>query len=124
MATKAGAKETKFEAPAHAELDPAVAALLAEGWEDVGGGLIIPWSEGLTIRGRVVGLREGKFSTLVTISTAEGAITVGCPVILKNRLESVSINDDVYIRCLGKVMTDAGQEAWDFKVLRKQAAKP
>lgn len=102
-------------------------ALEKAGWEAVGGGTVFKWAPGKALLGRYVRMKPGNVATLLVIDTDAGAVTAGCPTILKSRMEDCRPGDNVYIRCTGKIEvagSSKGNDAWDFVVLRKRGSGP
>ena len=95
--------------------------VLKAGYVPAEAGEIVPWNEGDVLDGRLVEIRESaKFpgSFLMDVRLASGEVaTRPCPTILHSKLRGVPIGADVWIRCLGMVETQSGQQAWDFEAL-------
>lgn len=115
-------------------IDPKVAAALAnEGYEQIGGGSAHSFEEGSVLVGRFLGLEstnyereDGELAQVAKFRTEdEGEVAYWCPTVLRNRLDEVSIGDDVRVECLGKITTKQGRRAWGFDVrVKRNSPKP
>lgn len=119
-------KSTGVSPPKPSEADGirrgvAAGAAAPKGRGEVKAAPIPTWEAGMEVTGGFLGLKgittQYGPSELVEIGFADGSrVTLGAPAILANRLRNVAYGVGVTIRCLGKIATKSGQQAWDFKV--------
>jgi hypothetical protein len=90
------------------------------GWKDQGLGTVGKWEEGVSVIGRFVRFKDGKFGEkgLVILDVDGEKQTWSAPVILRDRLESCEMGDTLFIECTGEIETQGGNTALAFVVLR------